>query len=113
MLPGTVNTVSGAAERRGQIPDLGRPPIVRRDTFKDILADVEDEVPTTQQRWIQFAEVATSTPVPRPMKHMEQGTQTSQKSQVPLVQQGLLNNPEPHKDLYEEGFSHSLQVASH
>ena len=47
ILPGTVNTVRGAAERTGQVPDLGRPLIVRRDTFENILADMKDEVPTT------------------------------------------------------------------
>ena len=77
ILPEIVNTVKGAADRTGQVPDLGRPPIVRGDTFEDILADVEDEIPTTLQRWVQFADVATSTPVPKPTEHMEQGTQTS------------------------------------
>ena len=42
VLPGTVNTVRWAAERTGQVPGLSGLPIVRRDTFKDILADVED-----------------------------------------------------------------------
>ena len=58
-LPGTVNTVRKAAERTGQVPDLGRPPTVRRDTFEDILADVEDVVPTTPQWQVWFANVAT------------------------------------------------------
>ena len=74
ILPSTVNTVRGAAERTGQVPDLGRPPTVRRDTFEDILADVEDEVPGTPQRWVWFANVATSTPFLRPAEHLEQST---------------------------------------
>ena len=41
ILPSTVNTVRGVAERTGQVLDLGRPPKVFRDTFEDILADVE------------------------------------------------------------------------
>ena len=111
VLPGTINTVRGAAEKTGQVPDLGRPPMVRRDTFKDILAALEDEVPTTPQRQAQFANVATSTPVLRPTAHMEQGSQTSRTSQVPSIRQGLFEYLEPRKDLYE-GFSHSLQAAT-
>ena len=45
ILPGTVNTVRGAGT--GQVPDLDRLLTVRRDTFEDILTDVEDEVQTT------------------------------------------------------------------
>ena len=52
VLPGTVNTVRGAAERAGLIPDLGNLPMLRRDTFKDILADEEEEVPVTPQRQV-------------------------------------------------------------
>ena len=33
MLPGMVNTVRGAMERAGQVPDLGNPPMLRRDTL--------------------------------------------------------------------------------
>ena len=68
VLPGTVNTVRGMAERAGQILDLGNPPLLRRDTFRDIMAEDEEEVPVTLQRWVQFANVATSTPVPRPVE---------------------------------------------
>ena len=32
-------------------------------------------------------------------------------SQLPSDEQGLFKNPEPKRDLYEEGFSHSLQAA--
>ena len=31
---------------------------------------------------------------------------------MPSYEQGLLKNPEPRRDLYEEGFSHSLQAAA-
>ena len=112
ILPSTINTVRGAAEWTGQVPDLGGPPIVRRDTFEDILADVEDEVPTTPQRWVWFPDVATSTPVLRCREHLEQGTHTSRASQVPSIRQGLFDNPQPQKDLFEKGFSHSFQVAA-
>ena len=33
VLHGMVNTVRGATERAGQIPDLGNPPMLRRDTY--------------------------------------------------------------------------------
>ena len=48
MLPGTVNTIRGAAERVGQVPDLGNLPTLRGDTLEDILSeDHEEEVPVT------------------------------------------------------------------
>ena len=62
MLPNMVNTVRGAAERAGQVPDLGNPPMLRRDTLDDILAEEEEEVPVTPQRQVRFS---TSTPVVR------------------------------------------------
>ena len=65
ILPSTMNTVRGAATRTGQVTDLGRPSTLRRDTFEDTLADVE--VPTTLQRHIWFANVAISTPIPKPI----------------------------------------------
>ena len=107
-----VNTVRGASSRAGQVPDLGRPPILRRDTFDDILADAEDEVPPTPQRQVQFADVTTSTPIPRPMEPQEERTRPLRASEVPSLRLGLINNPVPHKDLYEKGFSWSLQVAA-
>ena len=64
VLPGMVNTVRGATER-GQIPDLGNLPMLRRDALDDILAEEEEEVPVTPQRQVQFA---TSTPVTRPVE---------------------------------------------
>ena len=105
ILPGTVNTVRGAAERTGQVPDLGRLPIVRRDTYEDILADVEDEVPTTPQRWVLFANVVTSTPVLRPAEYLEQMTQPSRASQLPSLKQGLFEHPEPQKDLFKKALA--------
>ena len=112
ILPRTINTVRGEAERTGQVPDLGEPPTVERDTFEDILADVEDEVPTTPQRWVWFANVVTSTPVPRPTEHLELRIQPPKVSQVPSIKQDLFDNPEPWKDLFEEGFSCSLQASA-
>ena len=52
ILPSMVNTVRGAASTAGQVPDLGRSSMIRRDTFEDILADAEDEVPQTPQRQV-------------------------------------------------------------
>ena len=108
ILPGTVHTVRGAGT--GQVPDLCRPLIVRRDIFEDILADAEVKVQTTLQRWGHFADVATSTPIPRPMKYLQERTQHSGASLVPFLNQGLYRHLEQHKDLFEEGFSHSLQA---
>ena len=45
----------------GQVPDLNGPAKIKRDTLKDILADVEGLV--TPQRWVQFANMATSMPI--------------------------------------------------
>ena len=112
LLPSTVNTVRGAAERTGHVPDLGRLPTVERDTFEDILADVEDEIPITPQRQVQFADVASSTPVLRPTEYLELRTQPSRASLVPSIRQGLFEHLEPWKDLFEEGFSHSLWMAA-
>ena len=112
VLPGTVNTVRGMAERAGQVPDLGKPPMLRRDTFEDILADDEEEVPVSPQRQVRFANVATSTPVPRPMEQPRERTQSPRVSQVPSTDEDLFKNPEPQRDLFEEGFSSSLQAAA-
>ena len=109
MLPGMVNTIRGAMERAGQVPDLGNLPKLRRDSLEDILAEEEEEVPVTSQRRIRFS---TSTPVVRPVEQPRERTQSSRVSQVPSDEQGLFRNPEPRRDLYEEGFSHSLQAAA-
>ena len=67
VLPGTVNIVRGAADRVGQVPDLGNLPTFRGDTLEDILVEQqeEEEVPVTPQRWVRFQ---TSTPIVRPME---------------------------------------------
>ena len=110
MLHGTVNIVRGATERAGQVHDLSNLPTLRRDTLEDILAEQEkEEVPVTPQRWVRFS---TSTPILRPVELPRETTQSSRVSQVPSVEQGLFKSPEPKKDLYEEGFSHSLQAAA-
>ena len=96
-LSGTVNTVRGVAIRTGQVHDLGRPPTVKRDTFKDILADVE--VPTTPQRWVWFANMATSTPIQRPVEHQMERTTQIGASWVPIYNEGLFDNW-THKRIY-------------
>ena len=95
VLPGTVNTVRGTVEGAGQVPDLGKPPMLRRDTFEDILADDEEVVPATPQRWVWFANVATSTPLPRLVEQPRERTQSSRVSQVPSTDEGLFKNQEP------------------
>ena len=87
-LPGTVNTNRGAASRTGKVPDLGRPLTIKRDTFEDILAYVE--VPTTPQGLVQFAKMATSTPIERPGEHLMERTPQIGGSQVDLYSQGKL-----------------------
>ena len=71
-LSSTVNTTRGAATRTGQVPDLGRPPIVKRVTFEDIIADAEFQITPHRQVW--FADMGTSTPVLRPMEHPVEST---------------------------------------
>ena len=66
----------------------------------------------TPQRWVQFADMATSTPIPRPTEHLEVRIPHLGASQVPTIDQGLFDNPEPQTDLYEEDFCHSLQAAA-
>ena len=66
VLPGTVNTMRGAAERVGQVPDLGNLPTLRGDMLEDILVEQQqEEVPVTPQRWVWFS---TSTPIVRPVE---------------------------------------------
>ena len=88
-LPGTVNITRGATTRAGQVSHLGRPPIVKRDTFEDILADAE--VPITLQRWVQFANMATSTSVLRPLEHPVERTPHFGVSQVPPLMKACLD----------------------
>ena len=66
VLSGTVNTMRGAAERVGQVPDLGNLPIIGRDTLEDILVEEQEEdIPVTPQRWVQFS---TPTPIVKPVE---------------------------------------------
>ena len=44
VLPGTVNTVRGVADRAGELP------VLRRDAFEDILAEAEEALATPQRR---------------------------------------------------------------
>ena len=107
VLPGMVNTRRGAAERVGQVPDLGNLPTLGRDTLDDILVEEqEEEVPVTPQRWVQFL---TSTPIARPVEQPRERIQTSRVSQAPSKEQNLPQYPDT-RDLYEEGFSQSLQA---
>ena len=109
VLPGTVNTIRGAAERVGQVPDLGNLPTLRGDMLEDILAEhQEEEVPVNPQRWVQFA---TSTPIVRPEEQPRERIQTSRVSQVPFVEQSLPRHLET-RDIYKESFSQSLQAAA-
>ena len=110
VLPGTVNTVRGAADRVGQVPDLGNLPTFREDTLNDILEEQleEEEVPVTPQRWVRFE---TSTPIVRPMEQPRERIQPSKVSQVPSLEKSLPRYPEA-RDLFEEGFSQSLQAAA-
>ena len=109
VLPGTVNTIRGATERVGHVPDLRNLPILRGDTLEDILSkDQEDEVPVTPQRQVQFA---TSMPIVRPAEQPREMIQTSRVSQVPSMEQSLPRHPEI-IDLYKESFNWSLQAAA-
>ena len=83
------------SRRAGQVPDLGKLLMLRKDTFEDILADDEEEVLVTPQRQVWFANVATSTPVPRPVEQPRERIQSSIVSQVPSTDEGLFKNPKP------------------
>ena len=56
--------------------------------------------------------MATLIPVPRPAGHLVESTPYLGASQVPSHTPGLFGDPELQKDLYEEGFGHSLQAAA-
>ena len=97
-------------ERTGQVPDLGNPSTLRGDMLEDILAEqVQEEVPVTPQRWVRFS---TLTPIVRPVEQPREMAQSSRLSQVPSVKQSLFKDLAAKKDLFEEGFSHSLQAAA-
>ena len=109
VLPGTVNTIRGAAERVDQVPDLGNLPTLRGDTLEDILAkEQEEDVPVTPQRWAQFA---TSMSIVRPVEQPREMIQASRVSQVPSMEQSLPRHLET-RDLYKESFSQSLEAAA-
>ena len=110
VLPGTVNTVRGAVDRVGQVPDLENMSTFREDTLNDILEEQleEEEVPVTPQRWVRFE---TSTPIVRPMEQPRERIQPSKVTQVPSLEESLPRYPEA-RDLFEEGFSQSLQAAA-
>ena len=66
VLYGTVNVVRWAAERAGQVPDLGNLPTLRGDTLEDILAEQEQEkVPVTPLKQVRFSAL---TPIVRPVE---------------------------------------------
>ena len=46
------------------------------------------------------------------MEHIDERTPQLGASQVPFLNQGPFRHLEPQKDLFEEGFSHSLQVVA-
>ena len=109
VLPGTVNTLRGAADRAGQVSDLGNPPNLAEDTLHDILEEeLQEEIPVTPQRRVRFQ---TSTPMIRPEERLRERVQPSRVPQVPSAGQSLSRYPEA-RDLFEEGFSRSLQAAA-
>ena len=59
-----------------------------------------------------MGQILTPTPIVRPVEQPRERTQSSRVSQVPSDEQDLFKNPEPKRDLYEEGFSCSLQAAA-
>ena len=108
VLPGTVNTVRGAADKVGQVSDLGNLQTFAEDTLHDILEEEQEEIPVTPQRRVRFE---TSTPVVRPVERPRERIQPSKVPQVPSVEKSLSRYPEA-RDLFEEGFSRSLQAAA-
>ena len=50
-------------------------------------------------------------PIVRPVEQPREMVQTSRVSQVPSIEQSLPRHPET-RDLYDEGFSQSLQAAA-
>ena len=108
VLPGTVNTVRGAADKVGQVSDLGNPPTFAEDTLKDILEEQQEEIPVTPQRQVRFE---TSTPVVRPVEQPRERIQPSKVPQVSPLEKSLPRYLEA-RDLFEEDFSRSLQAAA-
>ena len=108
VLPGTVNTVRGAADKVGRVSDLGNLPTFVEDTLKDILEEQQEEIPVTPQRRVRFE---TSTPIVRPVEQPREMIQPSKVPQVSPLEKSLQRYPEA-RDLFEEGFSRSLQAAA-
>ena len=87
VLPGTVNILRGAADRAGQVSDLGNPPNLAEDTLHDILEEeLQEEIPVTPQRRVRFQ---TSTPVVRPEERLRERVQPSRVPQVPSAEKSL------------------------
>ena len=108
VLHGTVNTIRGATDRVGQVSDLGNLPTFAEDTLHDILEEEQEEIPVTPQGWVRFE---TSTPVARPVERPRERIQPSKVSLEPPMKKSLPRYPEA-RDLFEEGFSRSLQAAA-
>ena len=84
VLPGTVNTLRGAADRAGQVSDLGNLPNLAEDTLHDILEEeLQEEIPVTPQRQVRFQ---TSTPVVRPEERLRERVQPSRVPQLPSAE---------------------------
>ena len=64
----------------------------------------------TPQRWVQFANMAMSMPILRPTEHLEE--RTFRHISGSSLTQGLFRHLELQKDLFEEGFSCSLQAVA-
>ena len=77
--------------------------------LEDILAEhQEEEVPVTPQRWVRFA---TSTPIVRLWSDPGRGSKPPECPRCPLWNKAFLEHLDT-RDLYEEGFSQSLQAAA-
>ena len=95
-------------DKVGQVSDLGNPPTFTEDTLQDILEEQQEEIPVTPQRRVRFE---TSTPVVRPVEQPRESIQPSKVPQVSPLEKSLQRYPEA-RDLFEEGFSRSLQAAA-
>ena len=92
VLPGTVNTLRGVADRAGQVSDLGNLQTFAEDTLHDILEEEhQEEIPVTPQRRVRFQ---TSTPVVRPVERLRERVQPSRVPQVPSAEKSLSRYPE-------------------
>ena len=108
-----MNVNRGTASRTSQVPDLSGPPIIKRDTFEDILTDAE--VLVTPQRQVRFAKGTTSMPIVfgRPADFHVEWIQLIDASQVPNYEHGpLIHLDQQNENLFQKDFGHSLQVAA-